>query len=294
MNKNQPTIAITGANGFLGTTLVQHFAKQGWQVVGLVRNPAAHKNTAAVTYRAYDITKPISDDMVKDVTYVVHTAYVKYGRQHPNAMDINIEGAKALLKACKQQDVKKALFMSTMSAHSEATSIYGKQKLTIEQLFISAGGVTLRSGLILGNGGIVRDMAKFMKTKHAVPVIDGGKQPLQTIAVYDLARVIEAALTKNIRGILTVATPRIYSYKEFYQVLARHIHAKVLFVPVPYFVLLTAFNAAALLHVPLDLGADNLRGLKQLRSADTASDLNKLGLEIDDLDTALNTLAIVS
>jgi nucleoside-diphosphate-sugar epimerase len=29
----KPTIAITGANGFLGSALVDHFVKDGWQVV---------------------------------------------------------------------------------------------------------------------------------------------------------------------------------------------------------------------------------------------------------------------
>jgi NADH dehydrogenase len=291
MNK-QPTIAITGANGFLGTALVEHFVNKGWQVVGLVRDPSTGSVDGA-NYRAYDITRPFDSDTLKDVDYVVHAAYIKYSKRNPEAMELNIQGARNLLAACRQHDVKKALFMSTMSAHDEATSIYGRQKLAIEKQFVSAGGVVLRSGLILGHGGIVKDMAQFMKTKHVVPVIDGGKQPLQTIAVYDLAIVIEVALTKKIRGVLTVATPRIYSYKEFYQILARSLRIKVLFVPVPYLLLLSLFNIAAALRIPLDLGADNLRGLKQLRSADTAPDLKRLGITLDDLQTALTQLHIV-
>jgi uncharacterized protein YbjT (DUF2867 family) len=39
MNKQHtPTIAITGANGFLGLRLVKFFSKNGWNVKALVRN----------------------------------------------------------------------------------------------------------------------------------------------------------------------------------------------------------------------------------------------------------------
>lgn len=289
MTTKQPTIAITGASGFLGSALVEHFTNEGWQVIGLVRQPIKSANKR-IKYRTYNIEQPLKADTLQDVDYVVHTAYVKYNRQHPSAMETNISGAKYLLDACKAHKVKKVVFMSSMSAHDAATSIYGKQKLAIENLFTNAGGVALRSGLILGHGGIVEDMAKFMRSKHIVPVIDGGRQPLQTIAAYDLARIIDAALTTNVTGVLTVATPTIYTYKDFYKALAHSLHIKVVFVPVPYYLLLSAFNAAAALRLPLNLGADNLRGLRQLRSAETAQDLAKLGVKIDTLETALRKI----
>jgi nucleoside-diphosphate-sugar epimerase len=290
---SKPTVAITGASGFVGSALIEYFANKGWHVVGLVRRPSDSSNKN-ITYRSYDITEPLGKNTLSGVDYVVHTAYIKYGRKHPDAMELNIAGAKNLLISCKKQGVKKSLFMSTMSAHDNATSVYGRQKLAIEKLFVDAGGVALRSGLILGDGGIVADMAQFMRSKHIVPVIGGGRQPLQTIAIYDLARVIEAALTKDATGLFTVATPQVYTYKAFYQALAHSLQIKVAFIPVPYYALLGAFNVAAALRLPLNLGADNLRGLKQLRSADTAESLKRLGVKIDDLETALRKINISS
>jgi nucleoside-diphosphate-sugar epimerase len=289
----QPTIAITGASGFLGSALVKYFGGQGWHVIGLVRKPLS-STEPNIEYREYDITKPLGKNTLKDVDYVVHTAYIKYGKQHPDAMSTNITGAKNLLASCKIHKVKKSLFMSSMSAHDTATSIYGKQKLAVEQLFVNANGLALRAGLILGHGGIVKDMSNFMRSKHIVPVIDGGNQPLQVIAIYDLTRVIKAALESNIHGVLTVATPTIYSYKTFYQTLAKSLQIKVAFIPIPYYALLSIFNVAAALHLPLNLGADNLRGLKQLRSTETAADLKKLNITIDDLETVLKNINTIS
>ncbi len=291
---NKPTIAITGANGFLGSALVEHFTAKGWHVVALVREPGNSTNPL-VTYRQYNLAKPLTSHTLDGVNYVVHTAYVKYGRRgSPDAMDINIHGAKNLLATAKRAKVKKAVFISSMSAHQAATSIYGRQKLAVEKLFLAADGVVLRSGLILGHGGIVRDMAAFMKSKHVVPVIGGGKQPLQIIAVYDLARVVEAALAPKIHGLFTVATPTIYTYKSFYQALAKSLNITVVFIPVSYHALMAAFKSAAVLRLPLNLGEDNLRGLQQLRSADTAPDLKRLGVTIDDLEAALDKLHTVT
>jgi nucleoside-diphosphate-sugar epimerase len=284
-----PTIAISGASGFVGSALLDYFVTRGWTVVGLVRTPKKGKNPR-VLYRTYDLTSPIGADTLAGVDYVVHAAYIKQSKNQPNALELNVAGAERLLAACELQKVKKSVFISSMSAHDKAKSIYGRQKLAIEELFLETGGLALRPGLIIGHGGIMQNMATFMKSKHIVPVVGGGKQPLQTIAIYDLAHIVEISLTSGIIDILTVATPTIYTYKAFYKALANSLHIRVLFIPVPYYLLLGIFHLAALVHLPLEIGADNLRGLKQLRSAETSEDLKLLNLKIDDLETALNTI----
>lgn len=290
MNDANKTIAITGANGFLGQELVRYFSDAGWSVRALVRDPSKATAQKNVGYAAYDITKPVADDLLQGVDYLVHAAYVKYDRQHPDAMDLNIKGAKALAANAKRHSVHKVIFMSSMSAHDEAVSVYGRQKLAIEQVFDPATSAIIRSGLILGNGGIVEEMSAFMRSKHAVPLIGGGKQPLQVVAVYDLAQAISRIIERDITGTLVVATPKVYTYKQFYAALATSLGIKILYVPVPFNLLLGIFRTAAALHVPLGVGEDNLMGLKMLRSMDSEADIQKLGMTLDPLETALTKL----
>ncbi len=282
---NGKTVAITGATGFLGSELVSYLHAKGWNVIGLVRNPP--ENTEYASYRSYDITKPVESSALRGVDYVIHTAYVKHGRQTPNAYDINIEGAEDLVGVCKRQSVRNAIFISSMSAHKNAISEYGKQKSAIENIFLSAGYVALRPGLILGNGGLVKSMAIFMKSKHVVPIIDGGKQPLQTIAVYDLVRCIEKSLTDDISGVLTVATPTTYTYREFYKALARKLNTRVVFIHIPYRLLMLVFRILSLFRVSVEIGEDNLKGLRKLQSTNTSKDLKTLGIKLDDMETSL-------
>lgn len=294
MAKNDtPTVAITGANGFVGGELVRYFTDKGWHVVALVRKPKDFKETKLISYRAYDLTKPVADDLLKGVDYLVHTAFIKYDRNNTDALKKNVKAAEDLLANAKKHKVKKSVFMSSMSAHDEAVSVYGKQKLAVEKVFANPNGVSLRSGLILGNGGIVKQMSDFIKTKHVVPLIDGGKQPLQVIGVYDLARVIDAAFAPKINGTFTVAHPHVYSYREFYEALGKQLNAKVYFVPVPFGLLLGTMRTISKLHLPLAVNEDNLWGLKKLRSVDNAKDLKQLGVELDELEEILNHPGIV-
>lgn len=280
-------VAITGANGLVGSELTSYFLSKGWRVVALVRNPDKYDVPGVKSVR-YDLADGFDESAFKDVDYLVHTAYLQKNRKHPDAFDINVRAADQLLATSRKYKLKKAVFMSSMSAHKEAVSSYGLQKLAIEKLFNSSTDVNLRSGLIIGNGGIVKRMAAFMKSKHVVPLIGGGRQPLQIIGVSNLAKIIEKVLTTpDLHGIFTVATERVYTYKEFYQAITKRLNIKVLFVPVPFWLLLAIVRVISWLHLPLDVNEDNLWGLKKLRAVDNRQDLEKIGVKVDELAKVL-------
>ncbi len=286
MSKKSPAIAITGANGFLGQALVKHFKKKGWRVTALVRNPDTY-NVKGVKAAGYDLSEPFDAKALAGMDYLVHAAYMKQDRQHPDAFDINIKAAKDLIAAARRQKLKKCLFMSSMSAHEEAVSSYGRQKLAIEEIFDGSDCVSIRSGLVIGNGGIVKQMVDFMRSKHMVPLIGGGKQPLQIIAIHDLVTTIDKLLQSRLSGMYTVATPQVYTYKQLYQTISRLLNIKVLFVPVPFFALMGIIRFVNFLHLPIAINPDNALGLKHLRSVETAAGLKKIGVQLDSLQDAL-------
>jgi nucleoside-diphosphate-sugar epimerase len=285
--KSRPTVVITGANGFLGSALVDYFLQQKWQVVGLVRRPSAHTLRPGLRYVAYDIGKAVDKDAFEGADYLIHAAFVKQDSHHPNAMELNIAAAERLLQVSRAARLKKNIFISSMAAHEGALSVYGRQKLAIEKLFDTSRDLSLRPGLIVGNGGIVKSMADFMRTKHVVPLIAGGRQPLQVVAVYDIVAAVAAGLTLPVHGLLTIATPTVYSYRLFYVALQQHLKTWVIFLPLPYVMLQAALKLVGWLRLPLAVSEDNLLGLKKLQSVDTAADLDTLGLALDELGTML-------
>lgn len=290
MTKSKMTIAITGATGFLGSKLVDHLLEQGFHVIGLVRDPSKQtKKHQRLYYRQYDITKPLNDNTLKDCDSLVHAAYIKHSTTHPNALQLNVEGAKNLISASNKSKVSQMLFISTMSAHDDAISEYGRQKLKIEKLFLDTKKATIfRCGLIIGNGGIVREMASFIKSKHAVPLIGGGNQPLQIISVDNLCQAVENAIDKKLFGHYVVAHPTVYKYKDFYKALASALGVAVAYIPVPYWALQAVFKTASALHIPLGVGEDNLKGLKKLIEMPSRKDLDTLGIDTMGLKEALS------
>jgi nucleoside-diphosphate-sugar epimerase len=287
--RKKPVVAITGGSGFLGNALVRHFLEQGWSVKVLSRGSLRNTNKN-LTYVHYDMHEKLDAGVLSNVDYLVHAAYIKQDRHNPKAFDINISAAKQLYAAAKQSHVKKCLFMSSMSAHKQAISSYAKQKLAIEKIFSGNNSISIRAGLIVGNGGIVKQMIGFMRSKHMVPLVGGGKQPLQIVSVDDLVIVIDKLLTSRLSGVLTIATNEVYSYKQFYRAIAKQLDIKVLFIPIPFFVLQTMIRIINGLHLPLAINNDNLLGLKALRSVDTRSDLNKVGVKLRSLEIALGSI----
>ena len=288
MKKPQPTIAITGASGFLGKELVRYFLDRKWRVIGLVRNPNEYTEEKNLIWKQYDISKKIPSDTLLGADYLVHAAYIKFDASNPDAYRLNTTGAKYIIDAAEKAKVQQLIFISSMSAHEDAVSVYGKQKLTIEEDFLKTGRSTvLRCGLIIGNGGIVSEMAQFMKSKHAVPLIGGGRQPLQIISVYDLLNVIYNAANRGLIGRFVAATPEIYEYRDFYRALASELNIRVAYIPIPYKVLETIFKLAAKFRISLGVGEDSLKGLKKLKSMPSKDDLETIGVKLMNLKTAL-------
>jgi nucleoside-diphosphate-sugar epimerase len=271
----------------LGLRLVKFFSKNGWNVKALVRNSHLYESQDNIRYLEYNLRNSIDKAILKDTDYLVHTAYIKFDRKNPDAIDVNINAAYRLLSVSRMQKVRKNVFISSMSAHEGAISSYGRQKLFIEQLFNQSSDVSLRPGLIIGNGGIVKTMTTFMQHKHLVPLVGGGHQPLQIVDVDDLVIAIEQAIINDLSGVLTVATTQVYSYKIFYKSLAKHLHIRIFLIPIPFSLLLLAMRFADLLHLPLSINQDNVLGLKKLTARDSSSDLQKLGIQLNDLETSL-------
>ena len=287
MNPEHPTVFITGAGGFVGSQLVRFLAARGWNVTGLVRDPASFEVHENVRYVAHDLGKPFDGAILEGVDYLIHAAYVKFDRAHRDAFEVNVSGTERLLAAARECGVKKSIFISSMSAHEGAVSIYGRQKLAIESLLDASNDVILRCGLIVGNGGIVRQMANFLRTKRVVPLVDGGAQPLQIIGIHNLLQVIEQVLKGDLYGRFVVANPEVYAYKELYTAMGGRLGVKPIFIPVPFFVLLAGMRAIGLLRLPLAVNEDNLWGLKKLRAVDNSADVKELDVRLDSLHEAL-------
>lgn len=276
-------VLVTGGGGFIGSALLQGFRARGWRAIGCgPRRPASGR----FEWRAYDLGwRQLPDELFHGVDVVVHAAYAKRDYER------NVAGSALLCERAARRGVR-PVFLSSLAAHPNALSSYGKQKYAIERQLDSGGALVVRPGLVVGAGGLFGTMCAYLRRHRIVPLIDGGKQPLQTVYIDDLVDALCAAAERHTSGTFTVAESDTVTYRAFYTALARYMCARARFVAMPFWAADLAVRAAASMRVALPIDRDNLLGLRAMR-ADRGPRLDPPGRHVGDYSENLARAAAV-
>lgn len=291
---SHPTIIITGSSGFIGSSLVSYFSKLGFQVRVFQRNLPKQKSPSAVYY-PFDLAD-VKDQGFAGADYLIHCAYrsIISRQDRESNINIDIEGTKKIISLSRKYDIK-MVFLSTVSAHPNSESYYARHKLLAEGLFDARKDLILKLGLVLGSGGgLFGRIIAGLSNHKIVPLVGGGRQHIQTIALDDLCRIIEIGINKNIVGNFIIAHPSIITMEELYRETARCIGVQPLFIPVPLAVTHRLSQLMERMGFKLPFTSENVLGLKDLKTFNPNPDLEVFGLKIKDYKTTLNKLNLLS
>ncbi|MCX7784898.1 MAG: NAD(P)-dependent oxidoreductase [candidate division WOR-3 bacterium] len=144
-------VLVTGANGFIGSHIVEGLLEKKYQVRALVRKSANLQWIKDLPIEIFYGAISNYTDLLKavtDIDFVIHCAGATKGITEKDYTTANVIGTQNLLKACLEynQTLKRFIFISTISAvgpsptHWPITetktctpvSIYGKTKLQAE------------------------------------------------------------------------------------------------------------------------------------------------------------------
>ncbi len=116
-------IAVTGANGLLGSFIIRKLIQQGESFVALKRKGSDASLLGdvfdKVNWRDADIMDPVSlKEALRDTTHVIHTAaMVSFNpRKADQVMDVNVMGTRNVVNVCLEQHVKRLVFVSSVAA----------------------------------------------------------------------------------------------------------------------------------------------------------------------------------
>jgi nucleoside-diphosphate-sugar epimerase len=227
-------LLVTGASGFVGSSLLASYPPERPRI-GLVRagsaSPKERAGPAAqgLSYRALDgWTEASLTRALEGVGAVVHAASVVH---HPGATEaeyatFNVEGTRALLRACQAAGVARLVFVSTIKVYGEepraavideATPVvgdspYGRTKIEAERLVLAAareGGLSaavLRLCPVFGRGDKSNVQAMIRAIARRRFVLPGGGQNRKSLVhISSVTEVARAAVDAAATGVFVVA-----------------------------------------------------------------------------------------
>ena len=245
--KNNQTIAIFGAGGFLGRHLIRQLTKLEYRIKAASRNPYLKGylkplgNPGQVElfktniFERNDLSKVLKNcDQVINLVGILHeTKKQKFNQIHANF-------PQSLSHACNEAGIKKNLIhISALGVKENHNSKYMQSKLqgekNIRENFNRS--VILRPSVVFGpEDKFFNTFATVAQFSPILPLIGGGKTKFAPIYVGDVAKAIVRALELNNPQpvIYELGGPKNYSFKELMEILLSEIKKKRFLVSVPW------------------------------------------------------------
>jgi nucleoside-diphosphate-sugar epimerase len=251
---------VTGANGFIGSFLVDRLIADGHRVRALVRRTSdtQYLDGKPVDIVYGEVIDPSSlEPAVRGVDIVFHVAGVTVSAEENRFFEVNVGGTKNLLESCLQHtpDLERFVYVSSSAAAGPAegegrkteedlcspTTPYGKSKLAAERL-VDSYCDRIRSTIARPTevyGPRDDDILKFAKPvlKGVKPLICGGRQRISIGYVEDVCRglVHMAESDKTIGEKYFISGDQTYSWRQIMDMIARTMHKRAFPLVVPAF-----------------------------------------------------------
>jgi nucleoside-diphosphate-sugar epimerase len=279
-------IALTGADGFLGRHLTRTFLAREWRVTGLIRNPGTkHLLNDRASYFHFAFPNELDERAFSEpVDVLVHCAFaMKVGRRN---YPINRQATAFLTR----QKAERFLFISSMSAHDKAESLYGREKLYIESMLDAQRDLIMRPGFVIGDGGVFANLVRSIRNLPVIPLFYGGNQPIQTVHVDDLCVATANAIERGITGVVNYGEPKPVFLRDLYRTIAERLGVRRPFIRLPGGLILMGMRSVERMGLSLPITSENLLGLKHLIEVDTARDVERLGFTPRTMKESLATV----
>ena len=247
-------VLVTGAPGWLGTSLVEALIKKKWAVRCLVLEGSDVKElvekNAEIVYGELSKNKNLSE-AVKGVDVVFHCAGIIHPKKIKELYEVNYYGTKNLLDAAIASKVKKFILVSSNSpiGLNETKELllteespynpyknYGKSKVLAEkyvnQMFREGKIDTtiIRPCWFYGPNQPIRQVTFFKMIKKGNPLIFGDGKNLRSMTYIDnlVDGLILAATKKQSKGqTYWIADKRPYETIEIYETIAELLGVKL-------------------------------------------------------------------
>ncbi len=252
------SIAVTGATGLIGSSLVGQLRADGYEVKKLVRR--ASRNNDEISWNP--TLGEIDLKSLAGIDAIIHLAGAGVGDKRWTAaykseiLNSRLLGTTTIAKAAAELGVKKFISASAIGYYGETgsrsvteTDRGGEDFLSVvcreweaaADLAIDVPTIKLRTGLVLDpTGGALGKMLPLFRFGLGGK-LGSGKQWWSWITLHDQIRAINFLLNSKITGPVNLTSPNPVTNQEFTAALARAMRRPAIF-PAPAFALRLALG----------------------------------------------------
>lgn len=230
------TVLITGGSGFIGQILMKRLAASR---VSSLSTLVRHRGRGtAENGRVQEVVGELLDpssyrEVLTTCDTVVHLAAAT-GRASPTTYrQVNVEGTRVLLDACKSAGVRNFLYVSTIAAGypDKRYYPYARTKALAESLVreSSLAFTIVRPTVVLGEASPIWTTLRKVASLPVVPLLEGSRPVMiQPVHVDDIVRGIESILSSaRFNGeVLELGGPRPLTLREFIELVQTEVRGE--------------------------------------------------------------------
>ena len=260
MNSNQIAV-VTGANGFVGSHLVDYLLSKNFEVRCIVRKSSNLQWLEGKNVKIFDcglFDKDGLREAFKDVNYIFHVAGVVKAKNEEGYFKGNVEATKVLLEIAAEmkEKIKKFVIVSSQTVSGPAINgkpvtedmqpnpltTYARSKLKQEQVALSYKNIfpvtICRAPAIYGE----RDTEIFIYfqvfNRGLTTMIGFDKKELSLLHVADLAEGLYlAAISDKSNGeIYFISSEKFYNWDEVGEITSKVLGRRAFRIRIPHFV----------------------------------------------------------
>ena len=255
------TVTVFGGTGFLGRRVVRHLLDSKVAVRVATRHSQRSRelfgdaSVEAITADVHDeqsVAKALSG--AQGAVNAV-SLYVEHG--DATFRSVHVDAARRIASLARRNGVERLVHVSGIGADPASSSPYirsrGEGELAVRSEFPNA--TLIRPAVMFGpDDAFLTVIAKHLRRLPVYPMFGRGQTRLQPVYVEDVAQAVATALHRPEAGggVFECAGPRVYSYRELLQIIARATRAKAALFPLPFAAWHALARLAELLpHAPI-------------------------------------------
>lgn len=223
MSSEPMTVAVVGATGFVGTSVVPQLAGAGYRVVAISRNGARRAEwPASVAAQPANVaTGRGLDAAFEGADVAVHLVAIPRQTRGRSFEQVNVRGTERVVEAARRAGVRRIVHLSVLGVTDDPKLAYLSSKWRGEQAVRDSGleWVVLRPSLLFGPGdgffNLVKVTLKWW-SPGIVAIPGKGDARFQPLAVDDLAIAVERSVADPARAgaIYEIGGPDHVTYRE--------------------------------------------------------------------------------